>query len=80
MFSLLHEYLITDLNTEKKKKSTVKKYKLYFGISVSPRTCIHMLYLNYVNFVVLQYYVVNTQSCLKICLFLSVGAAILSAN
>ena len=65
MFSLLHEYLIMDLNTEKTTKSTVKKYKLYFGISVSPRTCIHMSSLNNVNFMVLQY-VVNTQSCLKI--------------
>ena len=61
MFSLLHEYLITDLNTEKKTKSTVKKYKLYFGISVSLRTCIHVLSLNYVNFMLLQY-VVNSQS------------------
>ena len=65
---LLHEYFITDLNTEQNTKSTVNKYKLYFGISVSPRTCIHMSSLKYVNVMVLQY-VVNTQSCLKICLF-----------
>ena len=34
MFSLLHEYLITDLNTEKRQKVLLKKYKLYFGKSI----------------------------------------------
>ena len=68
MFFLLHEYLITELNAEKKTKSTVKKKKLDFGKSASLRTCTHMLSLNCVNFMFLHY-VVNSQSCLKICLF-----------
>ena len=53
---------------KKRQKVLSKKYKLYFGISASLRPCIHMLSLNYVNFMFLHY-VVNSQSCLKICLF-----------
>ena len=64
MFSLLHEYLITDLNTEKRKKYCQKN----INYILENLFVYDMLSLNYVDFMFLQY-VVNSQSCLKICLF-----------